>query len=118
MIAQLEKQRSAIDRGIAALREITEAGVTTPSAPARDQKKPKRQLSPEGRNRIISATKRRWEIGRASGREKNNGTPGKSPQAPGTPLGRKVQTKRTMSAAAKRKLSLAAKRRWDRIKKQ
>ena len=58
-ISRLEKQRSAIDRALLALREIS--GPHTPNAqPVSQSKSRKRRLSPEGRRRIIEATKRRW----------------------------------------------------------
>jgi hypothetical protein len=63
IISQLEKQRDAIDRALAALREV-EGG----SAPAKRRGRPpaqkksvaKRVLSPEGRAKISEAAKRRW----------------------------------------------------------
>ena len=105
-IDQLEKQRSAIDRALSALREIAEPSGTTRTAAARDQSQPKRHLSPEGRRRIIAATKKRWAAERAA------------KAAQGRPKAASPRAKRTMTAAAKRKLSLAAKRRWALIKKQ
>ena len=58
-ISRLEKQRSAIDRALLALREIS--GPNTPKAqPVGQSKSRRRRLSPEGRRRIIEATKRRW----------------------------------------------------------
>jgi hypothetical protein len=105
-IDQLEKQRSAIDRAISALREIAGPSGRTPTAAARDQSRPKRVLSPEGRRRIIAATKKRWAAKRATkaDQERSKATP---PPA-----------KRVMTAALKRKLSLAAKRRWALIKQK
>jgi hypothetical protein len=74
IISDLEQQRNAIERAISALREVTERGLgdttvaatpsrATDSAPAT---KKKRQLSPEGRQRIIDATKKRWAAKRAA----------------------------------------------------
>lgn len=66
IIGELEQQRNAIDRAIAALREIT------PSVPAvakRSQEvsaEGKRRMSPEGRQRIVDALKRRWAAKRAA----------------------------------------------------
>jgi hypothetical protein len=65
VISRLEKQRSAIDRALLALQDI--AGPNTPKAqPASQSKSRKRRLSPEGRRRIIEATKRRWAGKRAA----------------------------------------------------
>jgi hypothetical protein len=86
-IDQLEKQRSAIDRAISALREIAEPSVTTPAAPARDQTQRGRRLSPEGRRRIIAATKKRWAAKRAA------------KAAKGRPKAASPRAKRTMTAA-------------------
>jgi hypothetical protein len=87
MIDQLEKQRSAIDRALSALREIAEPSGRTPIAAAGDHRQTGRHLSPEGRRRIIAATKRRWAAKRAA-----EAAPGRS-QAP-------PHAKRTMTAAA------------------
>jgi hypothetical protein len=106
IIDQLEKQRSAIDRAISALREVGEPATIAPNTTARDQTQRGRHLSPEGRRRIIAATKKRWAAERAA----------KATQ--GRPKAASPLAKRTMTAAAKRKLSLAAKRRWALIKKQ
>ena len=105
-IDQLEKQRSAIDRAISALREIAEPNSTTSTAPAHEPTRRVRRLSPEGRRRIIAATKKRWAAKRAA-----EAASGQSKAAP-------ARAKRTLTAAAKRKLSLAAKRRWALVKQQ
>jgi hypothetical protein len=69
IISDLEQQRAAIDRAISALREVSEPARSTAgtSARAATKKTPtKRHLSPEGRRRIIEATKRRWAAKRAA----------------------------------------------------
>lgn len=63
IISQLEKQRDAIDRALAALREVD--GGSAPvkrrgRPPAQKKATSKRVLSPEGRARISEAAKRRW----------------------------------------------------------
>lgn len=72
IIADLENQRSAIERAIAALREIGGgAAAPAPRRPGRPvgsgkkaaapaAAKKTRRLSPEGRRRIIEALKKRW----------------------------------------------------------
>lgn len=64
IIASLEQQRAAIERALAALREVSggaaPAAKRGPGRPPKSGAKPKRVLSPEGRARIIAATKRRW----------------------------------------------------------
>jgi hypothetical protein len=106
IIDQLEKQRSAIDRAISALREIAEPSGTAATAAAPGQTQPGRRLSPEGRKRIIAGTKKRWAAKRAA------------QAAQGLPKAAPSHSKRTMTAAVKRKLSLAAKRRWALIKQR
>jgi hypothetical protein len=74
IISELERQRVAIERAIAALRDVSmpaatpQATTTTTKKTAAPAKK-KRQLSPEGRQRIIEATKRRWAAKRAEGQK-------------------------------------------------
>lgn len=61
IISRLEKQRTGIERAIAALREVSEgasAGAPEPSPQKRGPKK--RRLSKEGRERIAEAARRRW----------------------------------------------------------
>jgi hypothetical protein len=105
VITQLETQRSAIDRAISALQEVAEksplAKVTSPSSNGQPRK---RHLSPEGRRRIIEATKRRWAAKRA------NGTGSVSKRAAATRRG-------AMSAEGRKRLALAMKKRWAAAKK-
>ena len=104
VISRLEKQRSAIDRALLALREI--AGPNTPNAqPASQSKSGKRRLSPEGRRRIIEATKRRWAAKRAAG----VGTAPKRAAAP--------SRRGKLSEKGRKRLALAMKKRWAAAKK-
>jgi len=105
VISQLEAQRSAIDRAISALREVAGksplAKVTTPSTNGQPRK---RHLSPEGRRRIIEATKKRWAAKRTNGA--------------GTASKRTATSRRgAMSPAGRRRLALAMKKRWAAAKK-
>jgi len=79
IIAQLEQQKAAIDRALFALHEIDGAEATTTAAakkiPARKKSKAspitkkaasrKGTLSPEGRQKLAEAMKKRWAIKRA-----------------------------------------------------
>jgi hypothetical protein len=98
VISQLETQRSAIDRAISALREVTGksplAKVISPSSNGQPRK---RHLSPEGRRRIIEATKRRWAVKRAKGTA--------------------APRRGAMSTEGRKRLALAMKRRWAAAKK-
>ena len=69
IISQLEHQKSSIERALSALREIGSVRAAGPGAPAGGRKRgrrKKRHLSPEGRQRIIEATKKRWAAKRAA----------------------------------------------------
>ncbi len=82
IIADLEQQRTAIEKAIAALREIGgSAAVPQPRRPGRPvgsgkkaaaapaPAKKSRRLSPEGRRRIIEALKKRWAEKKAAGKK-------------------------------------------------
>ena len=105
VISELERQRSAIDRALSALREVAGKSplvqVTTPSSNGQPRK---RHLSPEGRRRIIEATKRRWAEKRANGA----GTASKRTATP---------RRGAMSPAGRKRLALAMKKRWAAAKK-
>ena len=71
IISELEAQKAAIERAIAALRDIA-APASTPkkksvrSVSTASSTKQKPRLSPEGRQRIIDATRKRWAAKRAA----------------------------------------------------
>jgi hypothetical protein len=89
IISELERQRVAIERAISALRDVSVPAAATAQAPTSATKKTaapakkKRQLSPEGRQRIIDATKRRWAAKRAEGQKTTakKSSPGRKKQA-------------------------------------
>jgi len=107
VISQLERQRSAIDRAISALREITGSPATGPDGHGilhRTTKK--RHLSREGRRRIIEAAKRRWAAKRTAhaGAPKLAAIPSRSRRG-------------KLSKEGRRRLVLAMKKRWAAAKK-
>jgi hypothetical protein len=106
VISQLEEQRSAIDRAISVLREVNDSSAAPTGVHPRVQGKTgKRRLSPEGRRRIIEATKKRW----AAKRLADAGTATK-PAA--------VSSRRSrLSTAGRKRLALAMKKRWAAAKK-
>ncbi len=80
VISDLEKQRSAIERALEALRQVggqpaaaqrrvrppgTKSQLT-PAKPAAKKRGGKRQISPEGKKRIAEAARRRWAEIRAA----------------------------------------------------
>ena len=105
-ISQLEKQRSAIDRALSALREVTGAAAASSAGNGIPQgKRKKRHLSPEGRQRIIEAIRRRWAAQRA-------GQPA-SKKAAGSSRMRRGK----LSEEGRKRLVLAMKKRWAAAKK-
>jgi hypothetical protein len=105
-ISRLEKQRSAIDRALLALREISDPNI--PKAQTGSQRKSRRRrLSPEGRRRIIEATKRRWAAKKTGG----TGTAPKSAAAPSR------SRRGKLSDDGRKRLALAMKKRWATAKK-
>jgi hypothetical protein len=109
VIAQLERQEQAIDKALAALRGLAEAGndgsraaepVTTKRGrPA----KRKGGMSPEGKRRLIAALKKRWAAKKAA----------QSPAQTPVPVTEPSQrTKPRFTAAARQRLAEAMKRRW------
>jgi hypothetical protein len=67
IIDSLERQRTAIDNALAALRGIEEVGQqsTASSTRGRGPEKRKGGMTPEGRRRLAEAMKRRWAAKRA-----------------------------------------------------
>lgn len=60
IIKQLEQQKSAIERAIGALREVSQAPGEMPAGIKEKSAPKKRRMSPEGRKRIGDAARRRW----------------------------------------------------------
>lgn len=92
VIALLKQQGEAIDAALAALRGVGAPAFSRPAAPAATTPggKPtgkKRQLSPEGRARLLEALKRRWS--KAKGEVPAEAPVAAAPRKRGRP--RKVQ---------------------------
>jgi hypothetical protein len=77
IIARLEEQKSAIERALSALRQITGSGVQSREekspAPRKVRTKRKRRITPEGRKRLAEAMKRRWAVKRTAVQAKKRG---------------------------------------------
>jgi len=80
VIASLEKQRVAIEKALAALRDVEGSGAASPG-PGRPKgsgiKRPGRpsrrgRISAEGRRRLAEAMKRRWAVKRAAATAKKS----------------------------------------------
>jgi hypothetical protein len=65
IIAQLERQKTAIDRAITALRDVSSPQAAVRAAATKGPGK-KRRLSPEGRRRIAEAARKRWAAEKAA----------------------------------------------------
>ena len=102
IINELQQRAAAIDRALEAVRGV--GGVNVAAAPAKRRGRPpgsknktpgtKRVLSPEGRRRIIEATKRRWAAAK------------KAQKAP------PAKKRGGMTAAGRKRLSELMKARW------
>ncbi len=77
IIAQLERQKSAVGRALEALRNIEGTVVAdslpTPQKRASAPTKRKRGITPEGRRRLAEAMKRRWAVKRTAAQARNRG---------------------------------------------
>jgi len=70
IVAQLEKQRAAIDNALAALRGISGQETTTTKTRGRPKgSKQKRVVSDEGRQRQIEAMRRYWAAKKAAAKK-------------------------------------------------
>lgn len=74
IIKQLEQQKSAIERAIGALREVSDAPAKTAGEPKEKAAPKKRRMSAEGRKRIGDAARRRWAALKAE-KEAGEGAP-------------------------------------------
>lgn len=102
IISELEQQKAAIERALSALREIGDPPRPGPGRPKKSAEAivtKKRILSPEGRRRIIAATKKRWAAKRSA----------EASQRKTAPTAKK---KHTMTSAARKRLSELMKARW------
>ena len=108
VISQLETQREAIQRALEALRGISGSSSLSSAKSTAPRGRPrKRRLSPEGRARIIAATKRRWAAHKAA--------QGKNAKAGMPNTGKRKRRK--LSAEARKKMGDAARKRWAERRK-
>ena len=108
VIKGLEKQKTAIERALAALKEVDGAPVETAplaAVPARRGRPAKRKggMTPEGRRRLSEALKKRWAVKRAAAQVK----PLVKAQAKA-----KAKKKGGMTPEGRKRLSEALKKRW------
>ena len=107
VIKGLEKQKTAIERALAALKEVDgTAAESVPVAVAlvrRGRAKRKGGMTPEGRKRLSEALKKRWAVKRAASQVK--------PLAK-TQAKAKAKKKGGMTPEGRKRLSEALKKRW------
>ncbi len=109
VIRGLEKQKTAIERALAALRDVD--GTTVESSPLavaavparRGRAKRKGGMTPEGRRRLSEALKKRWAVKRAASQVR--------PLAK-TQARAKATKKGGMTPEGRRRLSEALRKRW------
>jgi hypothetical protein len=86
IIDSLERQKSAIENALSALRGIQESGQSVAPASPRGRAAAKRKggMTPDGRRRLAEAMKRRWAVKRAGSQVKKSArkrAPGKKAAA-------------------------------------
>ncbi len=104
VISQLEQQRDAIERALAALRDIAPAAKKLGRPPGKKARGGKGHMSAEGRARIGEATRRRWAEKRAA-----EAAPGKKT---GRPAKKASGGKRSISPEGRARIAEAARRMW------
>jgi hypothetical protein len=109
VVKQLEGQRAAIEKALAALRELESPGIAPADSPRRGRP-PKRKggMTPAGRKRLSEALKARWAAKKAASAPK----PAKAAKTAKTAPPAKAKSKGGITAAGRKKLSEALKARW------
>jgi hypothetical protein len=98
VIKGLEKQKTAIERALAALREVdgtVAESAPVAAAPRRGRAKRKGGMTPEGRKRLSEALKKRWAAKRAASQVKTA-----------------AKRKGGMTPEGRKRLSEALRKRW------
>ncbi len=119
IIARLERQKTGIERALAALREVdgTPADEPTVSTPATR----KGGMTPEGKERLIKALKKRWAARKGAAQDgSGDAAPEKAPaprKSNFTPEGRKRLAEAMKRRWAVKRAAAAVKKRARRPKK-
>jgi hypothetical protein len=115
VITQLERQMTAIDKALAALRDAE--GFVAPAVEATPPTR-KGGMTPEGRKRLVSALKRRWRLKKAAAEAvANRRSEGQKKRWAGKNEPARVATKKAPRKGAitedgRQRLAEAMKRRW------
>jgi hypothetical protein len=102
IINQLERQKTAIDRALAALRSVE--GIEAPPSPVITPAVRKGGMTPAGRRRLSAALKKRWAAKKAAGAD------------PAAALEVPARKGRKRSAAVRKRMKEAQRLRWARIR--
>jgi hypothetical protein len=98
IITQLEQQKAAIDKALAALHGL-DGNVPAQAASASTPAKRKGGMSPEGKRRLIAALKKRWAAKRAAA-------------GVSAPVAKPAKRKGGMTPAGRKRLAEAMRKRW------
>jgi hypothetical protein len=99
-IMQLEQQKAAIDKALAALHGLDGSAPVQAPAPAHTPAKRKGGMSPAGKRRLIAALKKRWAAKRAAAADVV------------APVAKPAKRKGGMTAAGRKRLAEAMRKRW------
>jgi len=112
IIAQLEQQKAAIDKALAALRDVNGTGAPAETEAASETPATRKSgMSPEGKQRLVAALKKRWA---AKKRAAKKAAAASAPAETGssaieeTPAPRKAN----FTPEGRKRLADAMKRRW------
>jgi hypothetical protein len=114
IITQLERQKAAIDKALEALRGIDESETLRNETPEAERQRAsevtrKGGMSPEGKQRLIAALKKRWAAKKREAKKAAASIPATSVAAVTSPTTRKGGG---MTEDGRRRLAEAMKRRW------
>jgi hypothetical protein len=112
IITQLEQQKAAIDKALAALRDVDANGAATVETPVAEQQAPatrKRGMTPEGKARLVAALKKRWAAKKRADKKAAATAPAGSPATAPAPAKRKSGG---MTEDGRKRLAETMKKRW------
>lgn len=105
IIAQLQQQKSAIEKALAALHSLDGSVPVKAAAPAPGPAKRKGGMTPAGKQRLIAALKKRWAAKKRAAKKAAVATmPAKSAPA--------ARRKPRLTPEGRKRLAEAMKRRW------
>ena len=111
VIAQLEQQKAAIDKALAALRDVDGAGgsAATPASEAPATRKG--GMTPEGKARLVAALKKRWAAKKRAAKKASSETAPVKSAAVAAPTAAKRKGG-GMTEEGRKRLAAAMRKRW------